>query len=142
MTLHVLTARLGLRDPDYLDVSLQGNLRRGEAGEEPHRGIGLFFAPSPALLYPYLSKRRSGQLTDADWAAYSKGYRLEMRTSYRRHHLAWDRLLSWERVVLLCFCTDPERCHRRLLAGILVQLGAIDCGEVLRVARGAARGAA
>ncbi len=43
MTLQVHTARLGIRDPDYLDVSLQGNMRREEAGG--HRGIGLFFAP-------------------------------------------------------------------------------------------------
>lgn len=115
---------MGLRDPDYLDVSLQGNLRR------LHRGIGRSFAPSPHLLYPFLTKRKSGALTDADWARYVERYAAEMRLSYRERRSAWDELLSWERVVLLCFCTDPERCHRRVLAGILAKLGATDCGEL------------
>jgi hypothetical protein len=114
---------MGLRDPDYLDVSLQGNRRR------LHRGIGIYFAPSPHLLYPFLTKRKHRGLTDADWAAYAEAYRNEMRQSYRDHRSAWLELLSWQRVILLCFCTDPEQCHRRVLAEILVKLGAEDRGE-------------
>lgn len=129
MTLQVFTARLGLKDPDYLDVSLQGNLRR------LHRGIGIFFAPSPHLLYPFLSKRKHRGLTEEDWKEYSARYTEEMRKSYRDRRSAWDELLSWQRVVLLCFCTDPERCHRRVLAGILTRLGAVDHGEVSITAR-------
>jgi hypothetical protein len=128
--LQVHTARLGIRDPDYLDVSLQGNMRRCESGGEPHRGVGIFFAPSPDLLYPYLSKRRHGRLTDADWRRYVADYTAEMRESYRTRRLAWDAVLSWPRVVLLCFCTDATHCHRRLLASILEKLGAVDCGEI------------
>lgn len=131
MTLQVYTARLGLRDPDYLDVSLQGNMRCAEAGEAGgHRHLGLSFCPSPYLLYPYLSKRKFGTLTDADWTEYAARYTGEMRHSYVVRRPAWDALLALPRVVLLCFCTDPERCHRRVLAGILVKLGAVDCGEV------------
>lgn len=131
MTLHVHTARLGLRDQDYLDISLQGNMRRVDGGEiGGHRGVGLFFAPSPDLLYPYLSKRKWGRLTAADWPAYVEGYTAEMRRSYRERRGAWTEILSWERVVLLCFCTDSQRCHRRVLAGILTKLGAVDCGEI------------
>lgn len=124
MTLKVYTARMGLKDPDYLDVSLQGNLRR------LHRGIGRAFAPSPHLLYPFLTKRKHGGLTEADWQRYVERYTAEMRASYRERRSAWDELLSWERVVLLCFCTDPNQCHRRVLASILVTLGATDCGEI------------
>lgn len=126
MTLQVYTARLGLKDPDYLDVSLQGNLRR------LHRGIGIFFAPSPHLLYPFLSKRKHRGLTEDDWKEYVFRYKAEMRQCYRERRSAWDELLSWERVVLLCFCTDPLQCHRRVLAEILAKLGASDCGELTK----------
>ena len=132
MTLHVFTARMGYRaDADWLDVSLQGNMRRAEKGEEGgHRRIGLFFAPSPDLLYPYLSKRKFGRLTDRDWDDYRDGYTAEMRRSYVRFSRAWDVLLSWERVVLLCMCTDPKECHRTVLAEILEKLGATRGGEI------------
>lgn len=44
---------------------------------------------------------------------------------------AWRRLLARERVVLVCFCADPARCHRAILrAGILPALGAVDGGEL------------
>jgi uncharacterized protein YeaO (DUF488 family) len=129
--LAVYTARLGIRDADYLDVSLQGNMRRADAGEVGgHRHVGLSFCPSPELLYPYLSKRKFGQLTDADWERYARAYTAEMRVSYRLRQSAWKTVLAWPRVVLLCFCTEPERCHRRVLAGILAKLGANDCGEL------------
>ena len=128
VSLHVWTARMGYRGPDWLDISLQGNLKR------VHREIGIFFAPSPALLYPYLSKRRSGRLTPDDWSRYTDEYLVQMRQSYRERRKAWDVLLSWEKVVLLCMCTPDDdgvlRCHRRLLAQILTRFGAIDHGEL------------
>ena len=43
---------------------------------------------------------------------------------------AWTALLACERVVLCCYCTDPERCHRSLLARILGKLGAHVEGEI------------
>ena len=113
MTLSVRTARMGYRGPDYLDISLQGNMRRKEyAG---HRDVGLFFAPSPDILYPILSKRKHrGGETEQDWLQYVKDYTREMRASYRTARQAWDTLLGLERVVLLCFCVEPARCHRTL----------------------------
>lgn len=128
----VNTARLGYdADRDWLDVSLQGNLRRCEKGEKGgHRGIGIIFAPSPGLLYPFLKKRREGVLAAGDWERYAEAYRLEMRESYARGKGLWDCLLCWRRVVLLCFCKDHNECHRRLLAGFLVKLGAVDAGEI------------
>jgi len=133
VTVHVFTARLGIRDDDHLDVSLQGNVRRANKGEVGgHRGIGLFFAPSPELLYPYLSKRKFNRLTDGDWERYVAAYTEEMRLSYRERRPAWDALLGLPRVVLLCFCTDPERCHRTVLGrDILPKLGVTYCGEIV-----------
>ncbi|HEY3499638.1 MAG TPA: DUF488 family protein [Polyangiaceae bacterium] len=128
MTLLVQTARLGYIGDDWLDVSLQGNTRREGGG---HRGIGLFFAPSPGLLYPYLSKRKFKRETPALWERYASDYTAEMRSSFRRYRKAWDMLLAFDRVVLLCFCTDSERCHRTVLGrDILPTLGADYAGEV------------
>jgi uncharacterized protein YeaO (DUF488 family) len=128
----VQTARLGYRGAGWLDISLQGNMRRVEAGEPGGQdGIGVSFAPSPALLYPFLSKRKHKGLTQADWAEYSRLYVLEMRRSYRRDHEAWRKLLERPHVVLLCFCTTPHQCHRTVLArDILPKLGAVYAGEV------------
>jgi len=122
MTLRLFTARMGIRDPDYLDITRTGNERRGEPGG--HRGIGMAFAPSGSILWP--AKR--GELTDAQYRVL---YTAEMRDSYRRNRAAWDTLLGWERVALLCFCHERERCHRGILAGILARLGAYDGGEIV-----------
>jgi uncharacterized protein YeaO (DUF488 family) len=69
-------------------------------------------------------------MTEADWEEYVAAYTEEMRGSYRTRREAWDKLLAMPHVVLLCFCTDPYHCHRRVLAGILTKLGALDEGEL------------
>ena len=66
---------------------------------------------------------------DDIWALYAQAYTLEMRESYRTQRPAWDALLARESVTLVCYCTDPARCHRTVLAGILAKLGAINEGE-------------
>jgi len=123
-------------DGDWLDITLQGNLRRLEKEPEPaggHRGIGLFFAPSPEILYPYLSKRRFNKETDRDWLNYVRDYTAEMRESYKKFRPAWELLLSWTRVVCLCMCPDAARCHRTILAQqILPKLGAVYAGEIAK----------
>ena len=63
------------------------------------------------------------------WALYVEAYRGEMRESYRANRPAWNALLARESVTLVCYCTDPARCHRTLLAGILAKLGATVAGE-------------
>lgn len=134
MALQVFTARLGYRGPlRWLDVSLQGNTRRVDQGQPGGQdGLGFWLAPSPQLLYPYLSKRRFNKLTSDDWPRYVEGYTALMRERYRdpRTRRVFDELLAREHVVLLCFCTDAAQCHRRVLAGILVKLGAVDQGEI------------
>lgn len=116
----VRTARISSGDPDRLDVTRQ-------SGSE----LGKVFAPSWMLLRPFLAKRKADLLTERDWLDYVARYTDEMRTSFRRHGDAWESLLARERVVLVCFCTDPERCHRTVLGrDILTKLGAGFAGEL------------
>lgn len=146
MTLHAYTARISTRDPDRLDVT------RKSGGPEGHP-----FAPSWKILGPVLSarreagrarevadrlppvagadiarvQRRAGDLERRAWCDYIPRFLDEMRESQRRHPDVWRRLLVRDRVVLACYCTDPERCHRTLLAlDVLPALGALYCGEL------------
>ena len=154
MSVLVHTARIGRRDlnPDnVIDVS-----------RKSARPDGLAFAPSWNILRPALAARveaktardeaaafrRRGVETlaakyeaHADklerdvWAAYVKAFAAEMRASYDRERLVWERLLARDHVTLLCYCSEkdgaPERCHRTLLArDILPKYGATFMGEM------------
>jgi hypothetical protein len=119
LPLLVYTSRITYRGQDRLDIT------RKSAGPE-----GLPFAPSWGILSPVLKLRRAGQTFGSDfWDGYCSAYRDEMRASYRSHRGAWDALLARDEVTLCCYCTDPERCHRTLLAGYLSRLGATVVGE-------------
>jgi hypothetical protein len=107
-SLLVLTDRISSsRDPDRFDVTRKSG---GPAGHP--------FAPSWDLLNWGLAERRAGRAEEA-WPVYRDRYVEEMRVSWRRHRAAWDALLARERVVLVCYCADEERCHRSVLAGLL-----------------------
>ena len=142
MQLSVFTCRLGskaARDPDLFVVT------REEADAEGLPGI---FAPSWAILRPALEARkaqrqtffgpdREAALAEARaleleaWRIYVPAFVGEMRASYRRHRAEWDRLLARPRVVLGCKCQAPDRCHRTILATlILPKLGAVYAGEL------------
>ena len=110
MTLHVQTARVSYRGEHGLDITRK-------SGTE----LGLVFAPSWDILRPALDHRKALEKLDA--AALTAG-----QNAYLRDRLAEP---MWrERVVLLCYCRDRDRCHRRLVAEMLVKLGAADEGEV------------
>ena len=122
MTVQVIAARIDSRDPDRLDIT-----------RKSATGIGLSFAPSWELLGPFLRRRQRTPLTSEDWAEYVKGYTAEMRRSFRKRRADWDALLARERVVIVCFCVDPTRCHRTILGrDILPKLGALWLGEARR----------
>lgn len=154
MTLQVWTSRLSSRDPDALDVT-RDTADAARADKRPAPGDA--FAPSRALLRrPLAARAQAGQLRRdvrelplflrghaaelhlvaaadleaAAWEAYAPAYRAEMLESYRRRRAEWEALLARPRVVLVCFCTNPERCHRTLLAGFLGKLGADVRGEL------------
>lgn len=149
MTLLACSSRISSTDADRLDITI--------AGQHP---IGVVFAPSSPLfkmvknamreadelerqagdLYSSFYGQRAGLLDEAEalrtttWAHYEPAYVAEMRESYRKHRGTWDALLARPRVVCCCFCVltpdKPQRCHRVLLRGILVKLGAVDGGEI------------
>jgi len=73
---------------------------------------------------------KGDQLEDQTWEKYTNLYIEEMRESYRTKRGFWDRLLKMNRVVLVCYCVEPLRCHRVLLANILVKCGATYAGEI------------
>lgn len=130
-SLVVHTARVSYGGPDRLDVTAKS------AGEE-----GRAFAPRWGLvrwgldMMERAKKKRAlgepGAEAFAEWAwhLYSMRYTAQMRLSFVEQPKAWERLLARRRVVLVCYCTDPERCHRRVLAHLLEQAGAVDAGEL------------
>lgn len=130
--LTVRTGRLTFKaDANSLDVT------RKSGGP-----IGSLFAPSWETLNKALAVRKvAAELKDATamvehWPKYVEAYTLEMRRSYAENRAVWLEVLARPSVVLRCYChagSDADgvlRCHRVLLAGMLVKLGAKYEGEV------------
>lgn len=113
----IWTARMGYRGPNRLEVT-----RRG----------GSPLAPSWGLLRD--AKGMDG-LVPISWRAYRERYLEEMTQSQIEHRSYWLEILRRRSIVLMCYCPDPERCHRSLLAELLVSFGresglrAQYCGE-------------
>jgi uncharacterized protein YeaO (DUF488 family) len=117
------TAPMSYAGPDRLDITRK-------TGDD----FGRLFAPSWGLLAPALEERKAGRFGEDDWARYVAAYTEEMRRSYRARRDAWDDLLARPRVVAVCYCRISETrpwCHRRVLADLLAQLGAVDLGEAV-----------
>ena len=116
----VWTARITYAGPHRLDITRKSGT-----------GLGAMFAPSWGLLSPILAMRKRGDHAgvEAAWPRYVELYKHEMRECWRAHRATWAELRSVPRV-LVCYCTDPARCHRRVLAEILARLGAADRGEL------------
>jgi uncharacterized protein YeaO (DUF488 family) len=57
------------------------------------------------------------------WPEYRRAYLDEMRARGAELAAVRERLAAGETVTLLCSsaCTDPERCHRTLLAALLLE---------------------
>ena len=139
MTLLVYTSRINYGGPDRLDVTA-GGLFKAKKAKEKFEGAA--FAPTGKLvgwgknMMREAERRRvqndpgAADFAEWVWKMYAQRYHFLMRESYKKKRRAWDRLLARERVVLVCYCVDGERCHRRLLAGYLEKLGALDRGEV------------
>ena len=75
-------------------------------------------APSPELLAAFHGKRGAAPLS---WPHYRKRYLAEMREQAAAIDELARRVASGETLALLCSsaCTDPEHCHRTLLAGLI-----------------------
>lgn len=141
MPLELWTAQFRIPDKDRVDITRAGCYRARAAGKPTP---GEFLAPSAGLVFPFLAAfkavdeveralpvpRWAEEARAALWARYAAAYRAEMVASYRRRRGEWDALLARERACLVCFCADPDRCHRRLAASFLARCGAIDRGEL------------
>lgn len=120
MAVVVYTARVTYTGTDGVDIT-----RKGATGH------AVAFAPSWRIVTPILSLRRAGRLLEAEraWPGYVEAYTAEMRNSYRGNWPAWAWLLERPEVTLLCYCSDPQRCHRTVLAWILGKMCADVRGE-------------
>lgn len=121
MSLIVHTARISYGGPDRFDVTRK-TAWLAQKAKKP--ALGDPFAPSWFLL-------KGGKSGAMAWDHYAADFLDEMRLSYLVHRAAWDELLARPHVVLVCFCVNHLRCHRKLLAEILVKCGAKYEGETV-----------
>lgn len=118
--LRVYTARLNYSGADRVNITRAFANSRGELG---------VFAPSQDLVTPFIQARQRGEETADSWQEYRAAYIAEMRRSYVQFRMEWEELLARDEVTLVCYCENPERCHRSVLGHILSKLGANYCGE-------------
>jgi uncharacterized protein YeaO (DUF488 family) len=77
-------------------------------------------APSRALV----SYARAKPWTDARWAAYKRRHLREMRVPETRRLITMLAALSKQaNFSICCYCENPGRCHRSLLAELLREQG-------------------
>ncbi len=83
-------------------------------------------APSVALVDAWYGKRRRGgklvgKTAPIAWDEYRRRFAEEMASGEARAALAEyaARAAAGEVITLLCYCPDPERCHRGLVAQML-----------------------
>jgi uncharacterized protein YeaO (DUF488 family) len=77
-------------------------------------------SPSPELL-----ARGKAARTDAEWAAFTRAFRVEMDRPTPRRTLDLLAALSHDaHFALGCYCEDESRCHRSVLRALLQQRGA------------------
>ena len=77
-------------------------------------------SPSPELVHRALSAR-----TAADWRAFERGFRSEMRQAEPARLMDLLAALSREANFSVgCYCEDESRCHRSVLRKLLAERGA------------------
>ncbi len=78
-------------------------------------------------LAPSVETMKLGQAaeTPAEWAAFMKKYRTEMKAPEASHALALLAALSRQANLSVgCYCEDESRCHRSVLRELLTENGA------------------
>ena len=120
----VWTAPAEYEGEDRLDVSLATNEDLYWAGERGgHRGIGRAFSPSVRTGATWATFRKQyGAPTERELALHLHWYVEEMRASFRKARVAWNRLLGWRAVTFAGELPFPW-CHRQALVEILQRLG-------------------
>ncbi len=78
-------------------------------------------------LAPSVETMKLGQAaqSDADWRAFEKAYRAEMRESAASRSIELLAVLSHQAYFSVgCYCEDEARCHRSILRQLLQEAGA------------------
>jgi len=134
VSLIVHTGPAGCDDADVLIISRKLNEKIVADGwPDGHRGVALHFCPSKRLQAARWKRCRFNleHETEDEWLQYEQEYTAEMRESYRHNRVAWDTLLSWQRVVIVSREDNAEKSPRVVLArSILTKLGAQYMGEL------------
>ena len=92
-------------------------------GQEPWDRWDKRLAPSVAVLDAHLGRRREGRkvvardLEPISWEEFTRRFQAELEAEPAREALA--ELRASGDAVLLCYCADPSRCHRALVASAL-----------------------
>jgi uncharacterized protein YeaO (DUF488 family) len=107
--LKVYTSRINCKDKDKFDITVKTGSK--------------IFAPT----WDIVMGLKNGKITQEQ---YEEEYHRLMVKSYNENREEWNKLLSRDRVVLVCFCRSGDFCHRYLLAKYLVKLGAEYKGEI------------
>ncbi len=85
--------------------------------------IGTLFAPTWNMVWDYKNKVISEE-------QYTNLYLDHMRQSYKLNKDVWDKILSRNEIIFLCYCHKGNFCHRILLAKIFKKLGGTYEGEI------------
>jgi hypothetical protein len=112
MELYTVQMAKGRGDPDLLDITVKG--------QHP---VGKHFAPTWKMVMDI----KEGRIPQA---TYDYLYKAMMLLSEYNNRPIWQDILTRRRVVLACYCPDTKVCHRTLLAGYLLKLGATYKGEL------------
>ncbi len=107
--LTVCTSNIKYRGADRIDIT-------AKSGDKD-------FAPTWGMVMGL----KKGEISREE---YIKNY-LEMMKKFRRENpRKWVDLFSMNKVVLVCYCSPGDFCHRILLSQILVEEGAEYKGEI------------
>jgi len=106
-----------------------GTVRRPPRGvkksEFARRDYYDVWLPELAASAPLVSWALADPWTDARWRRYAARYRKEMKEPGPRHLIETLAALSATTSFSVgCYCADPTRCHRSILAELLRDAGA------------------
>lgn len=105
--------------------------RRIETDAEAHEKTVSQARPDMTGLILKKAKIEAEEARARAFEAYAPEFLAEMRESYVKNRRLWHTLLAKGHVVFVCYCVDPERCHRFLLrTKVFPKLGAVDGGEL------------
>lgn len=120
--------RLGQPREDNEGLRL-GTVRRPPRGvrKEQYASRNFYdvWMPELAPSAPLVSWALSQPWTDKRWAKYERAYRSEMKKPAAARLIALLAALSHQtNFAIGCYCEDESRCHRSILADLLVGAGA------------------